>query len=146
MVNLSKVLVLHAGEKDSYGKSAEAALALSLGKPVIFLCDTPRAYKIFQDIHPLTRMVDQHNGVLNGALVAQNEEEVVGLLHSIFHNELEFSLEQPKAGKFVLREKSSGSAYRIQTNDPIVEDTFWEHFQGQDPEEYIKRKPPYYTS
>ena len=39
MVKCAKVLVYCAGEKESYGKDAEAAMALSLGKPVIFFCD-----------------------------------------------------------------------------------------------------------
>src|SRR5262249_31522321 len=38
MVKCAKVLVYCAGEKESYGKDAEAAMALSLGKPVIFYC------------------------------------------------------------------------------------------------------------
>jgi hypothetical protein len=39
MVKCAKALVYCAGEKESYGKDAEAAMALSLGKPVIFYCD-----------------------------------------------------------------------------------------------------------
>ena len=39
MVKSAKVLVYIAGQKESFGKDAEAAMALSLGKPVIFLCD-----------------------------------------------------------------------------------------------------------
>ena len=39
MVKCAKVLVYCAGSRDSYGKDAEAAMALSLGKPVVFYCD-----------------------------------------------------------------------------------------------------------
>src|SRR5205823_5246585 len=39
MVKCAKVLVYSAGAKESWGKDAEAAMALSLGKPVIFYCD-----------------------------------------------------------------------------------------------------------
>jgi hypothetical protein len=39
MVKCAKVLVYYAGKNDSYGKDAEAAMALSLGKPVIFYCN-----------------------------------------------------------------------------------------------------------
>ena len=35
MVKCAKALILNAGSRDSYGKDAEAAMALSLGKPVI---------------------------------------------------------------------------------------------------------------
>ena len=38
MVKCARMLVYCAGEKESYGKDAEAAMALSLGKPVIFYC------------------------------------------------------------------------------------------------------------
>jgi hypothetical protein len=37
MVKCAKALVYHAGTSDSFGKAAEAAMALSLGRPVIFL-------------------------------------------------------------------------------------------------------------
>ena len=40
MVKACKVLVYMAGAKESYGKDSEAAMALSLGKPVIFVCDS----------------------------------------------------------------------------------------------------------
>jgi hypothetical protein len=39
MVKCAKVLVYSAGARDSYGKDPEAAMALSLGKPVIFYCE-----------------------------------------------------------------------------------------------------------
>jgi hypothetical protein len=37
MVKCAKLLVSCAGDKESYGKDAEAAMALSLGKPVDLL-------------------------------------------------------------------------------------------------------------
>jgi hypothetical protein len=57
MVKCAKILIYNAGARDSYGKDAEAAMALSLGKPVIFYCDTETKRKIFQEIHPLARLI-----------------------------------------------------------------------------------------
>jgi hypothetical protein len=42
-------------DKESYGKDAEAAMALSLGKPVIFLCDAQTKLEFFREVHPLSR-------------------------------------------------------------------------------------------
>ena len=47
MVKYAKVLVYCAGEWESYGKDAEAAMALSLGKPVIFYCDEERRHRFY---------------------------------------------------------------------------------------------------
>ena len=58
MVKCAKVLIYCAGEKDSYGKDAEAAMALSLGKPVIFFCDEKQRSEFFRDVHPLSRLVE----------------------------------------------------------------------------------------
>ena len=55
MVKCAKVLVYCAGQSDSYGKDAEAAMALSLGKPVIFYCDEERRRRFYRDVHPLSR-------------------------------------------------------------------------------------------
>ena len=54
MVKCAKVLVYFAGEKESYGKDAEAAMALSLGKAVIFYCDQEQLGRFYRDVHPLS--------------------------------------------------------------------------------------------
>jgi hypothetical protein len=52
MVKAAKVLVYTSGKKESYGKDAEAAMALSSGKPVIFYStDEDRANFYKQYIH-----------------------------------------------------------------------------------------------
>ena len=53
MVKCAKALVYCAGERESFGKDAEAAMALSLGKPVIFYCSTERRRRFYRDVHPL---------------------------------------------------------------------------------------------
>ncbi len=55
MVKSAKILVYCAGERDSFGKDAEAAMALSLGKPVIFYCDAAERERFFSEVHPLIK-------------------------------------------------------------------------------------------
>lgn len=69
MVKCAKVLVYCAGERESYGKDPEAAMALSLGKPVIFYCDQQQRHRFYRDVHPLSRLIDFDTGVAVGAMV-----------------------------------------------------------------------------
>ena len=89
MVKCAKVLVYCAGEKESWGKDAEAAMALSLGKPVIFLCDHEDKARFYRDVHPLCRLINFETGVAVGAMVTQSPEEVSELLHRIFENQMQ---------------------------------------------------------
>ncbi|MEA2939892.1 MAG: hypothetical protein QOD09_421 [Bradyrhizobium sp.] len=131
MVKCAKVLVYCAGEKDSYGKDAEAAMALSLGKPVIFYCDQEQKRRFFRDVHPLSRLIEFRTGVAVGAMATDSIEEVSELLHRIFENRMEYVLEQPKANYLRLKEKLTGSAVRLQTNDPMLTETFWNHYHNR---------------
>jgi len=131
MVKCAKVLVYCAGEKDSYGKDAEAAMALSLGKPVIFYCDQEQKRRFFRDVHPLSRLIEFRTGVAVGAMATDSIEEVSELLHRIFENKMEYVLEQPKANYLRLKEKLTGSAVRLQTNDPMLTETFWNHYHNR---------------
>ena len=130
MVRRAKVLVLHAGSRDSYGKDAEAAMALSLGKPVIIHADAEYRSRFFKDVHPLSRLIDFQTGVAIGALVATSEEEVVTLLKCIFENDLEFKLEQSHPKYLVLKEKITDSVVRLQTNSDLIRETFWNHYHS----------------
>ena len=69
MVKSAKVLLYSAGAKESFGKDAEAAMALSLGKPVIFLCDEDQRKRFYRDVHPLSRLINFKTGVAGGAMV-----------------------------------------------------------------------------
>jgi hypothetical protein len=84
MVKCAKALIYFAGEKESFGKDAEAAMGLSLGKPVIIYCpSTPEGEKrmrFFRDIHPLSRLIDVSSGVAVGAMITNKLENVVELL------------------------------------------------------------------
>ncbi|HEY3368886.1 MAG TPA: hypothetical protein VGK74_27840 [Symbiobacteriaceae bacterium] len=128
MVKCAKVLLYSAGARDSYGKDAEAAMALSLGKPVIFFCDEEQRRVFYRDVHPLSRLIAFDTGVVVGAMVTSSEDEVVELLHRLFENKMEYTLEQPRPGYLRLREKLSGSVVRLQTNDSLIRETFQNYY------------------
>lgn len=131
MVKTAKVLIYCAGQADSYGKNAEAAMALSLGKPVIFLCDEKNKEHIFRDVHPLSRLIDFNTGVAVGAIVTSSIDEVIELLCRIFRNKMEYKLEQPELGYIKLRECLMKSVVRLQTNDPLISETFWNYYHEE---------------
>lgn len=128
MVKCAKVLVLHAGGSDSYGKDAEVAMALSLGKPVIIYSDDPSRISLFRDVHPLSRLINFETGVATGAMIATSHGMVVNLLRRIFSNEMEYELEQQHPNYLVLKEKLTGSVVRLQTSDDLLRETFWNHY------------------
>ena len=132
MVKCAKVLVLHAGTKDSYGKDAEAAMALSLGKPVIIQADQEYRSRFFRDIHPLSRLIDFDSGVAIGAMVATSPDQVVELLRRIFTNTVEYELSQPRPKYLVLKDKLTKSVVRLQTSDDLLRKTFWNHYNNRD--------------
>jgi len=130
MVKCAKVLVYTAGSSDSYGKDAEAAMALSQGKPVIFLCDEDQRRRFFREIHPLSRLIDFRTGVAVGAMAARSADEAAILLSRIFENTMRYRVEQPKKGYFRLVETLTESTIRVQTNDEFLRDTFWNCYHG----------------
>ncbi len=131
MVKCAEVLVYCAGEKESYGKDAEAAMALSLGKPVIFYCDHGQRSRFYRDVHPLSRLIEFETGVAVGAMVTDRPEEVSRLLHRIFENRMEYYLEQSKPGFLRLKEKITDSVVRLQTNDQLLTEAFWNHYHKE---------------
>lgn len=133
MVKCAKILIYNAGRSDSYGKDAEAAMALSLGKPVIFYCDTETKQKIFQEVHPLARLINFHNGVAVGALVMDDLHEVPEMVRRIFSNDMEFELAKKANNYFLLREKLTESAIRVQSSDMLLRKTFWNYYHREPP-------------
>jgi hypothetical protein len=128
MVKCAKVLVYNAGTSDSFGKDVEAAMALSLGKPVIFFCDVDTRRKIYRDVHPLTRLIDFESGVAVGAIVTENRLHVIELVSRIFRNEMELDLSKKKGNYFLLTERLTGSTIRLQTDDLLLRETFWNYY------------------
>ncbi len=131
MVKCAKALILNAGSRDSYGKDAEAAMALSLGKPVIIFANEEFRSDFFRDVHPLSRLINFDTGVAVGAMVATSTDQVTDLLHRIFTNTLEYELVQPRSKYLVLKEKSTQSVVRLQTSDPLLRETFWNHYHNR---------------
>jgi hypothetical protein len=129
MVKAAKVLVYTSGKKESYGKDAEAAMALSSGKPVIFYSTDENRANFYKHIHPLTKLIDFTSGVANGAIVTFSFYELVEIIRRLFENEMEYSIEQIKPGYFRLMEKLTNSTVRIQTNDKLLYNSFWNYFQ-----------------
>jgi hypothetical protein len=128
MVKCAKVLVYFAGTKDSYDKDAEAAMALSLGKPVVFYCDEGSRQSFYRDIHPLSRLIDFNTGVAVGAMVATSPEEVSELIARVLYNRMQHVIDQPKKGYLRLKERLTGSVVRLQTNNELLRETFWNYY------------------
>lgn len=132
MVKCAKILVYYAGDTDSYGKDAEAAMGLSLGKPVIFYCDEDRRVRFHREIHPLSRLIEFNTGVAVGAMVAASPETVKCLISRLLENKMQYSLEQhpSRKGYLLLKEKLTGSVVRLQTDDRMLTETFWNHYHN----------------
>jgi hypothetical protein len=130
MVKCAKVLVYMAGDKESYGKDAEAAMALSLGKPVIFLCDEEQRSRFYKDVHPLSRLIDFKSGVAVGAFVTSRVDQVPLLLNRIFSNNMEYEIVRPKDDYLQIRDRLTQSIVRVQTNNRLLRETFWNHYHN----------------
>jgi len=128
MVKCAKMLVYSAGEKESYGKDAEAAMALSLGKPVIFYCDQEQRSRFYRDVHPLSRLIEFETGIAVGAIVTDKLSDVAELIRRVFENRMQYRLEKSKGGSLRLKEEMTGSVVRLQTGDRMLNETFWNHY------------------
>jgi hypothetical protein len=131
MVKSARALIYFAGTKESFGKDAEAAMALSQGKPVILYCSDPARRQFYRDVHPLARLIDFRTGVANGWMVARSPNEVVELLSRTLRNDMVYELEQSKPGYLRLKEALTGSIVRLQTSDEFLRETFWNHYHRE---------------
>ena len=130
MVRCAKVLVYCEGEKESYGKDAEAAMALSLGKPVIFYCDQGMKTNFYRDVHPLARLIDFRSGVAVGAIVTDRVGDVAELLKRTFTNQMEYRLDHhpSRPGFLKLFDRLTDSVVRLQTDDALITNSFWNSY------------------
>ncbi|MDE0331680.1 MAG: hypothetical protein OXL41_07405 [Nitrospinae bacterium] len=133
MVKCAKVVLYFAGESDSFGKDAEIAMAMSLGKPVIILCpDTEKGKQretFFRDIHPLSRLIEFETGVPTGAIVTQKRDVAAQLLERIFDNAMEYDLcHENYDGYYRLKERLTGSVVRLQTNSRMLKEAFYNYY------------------
>ncbi len=124
MVKCARAVLYFAGESDTFGKDAEIAMAMSLGKPVIIYCpDTEKGKQreqIFRDVHPLSRLIEFATGVATGAVVTRNADIAAQLLERIFTNTMEYDLEHNGDGYFRVRERLTNSVVRLQTSSAII--------------------------
>lgn len=133
MVKCASITLYLAGETDSFGKDAEVAMTLSLGKPSIILCpDTKKGEereRIFRDVHPLGRLIRFDDGVAVGAMVTRSREVAAQLLRRIVENQMEYDLiHENNDGYLRLRERLTSSVVRLQTNDRLLRETFWNYY------------------
>lgn len=134
MVKSARILIYSTGEKDSYGKDAEATMALCLGKPTIFFCkgNVSRA-SFFRNVHPLSRLVNFETGVAGGVIVCEKEEEVISMVKRIFTNKMEYRIEKKDGDRnyYLLKEASTGSVIRLQTDNKLLSSVFWNNYHGK---------------
>ena len=131
MVKSAKALIYYAGTKESFGKDAEAAMALSQGKPVILFSADSSRQQFYRDVHPLGRLIDFRTGVANGWMVATSPGQVAELLARVLRNEMAYQIEQSKPGYLRLREEITDSVVRLQTNDVLLRETFWNYYHRE---------------
>lgn len=131
MVKCAKLLIYMAGTKDSYGKDAEAAMALSMGKPVIFLCDAETKASFYRDVHPLSRLIDFQTGVAVGAMVTDKDTEVPLLVERIFSNKMRYELDRKRENYWLLREQQTSSVIRVQTDNKLLTEAFWNYYRSE---------------
>ena len=131
MVKSARILIYSSGDRDSYGKDAEAAMALSMGKPTIFYCpDKQQKALFFRDVHPLSRLVNFQTGVASGVIVCTSDAEVAEILERIVENKMRYKLIQKESlpGFYLLQECLTKSVVRVQTNNQLLSTAFWNHY------------------
>ncbi len=80
--------------------------------------------------HPLGLQVNLQTGVANGVLVARDVSQCAELLRGVLLNGLEFDLNEwtEENGAIHLREKKTGSVYRVVTKDAHLTNSFWNFY------------------
>src|SRR5206468_3602882 len=104
MVDAASALVYVAGDRESLGKDFEAAMALSRGKPVVFMCEDADKERLYREIHPLTRLIDFETGVAIGTMVATSAAEVRELLRRWVTNTMTYEIQKTDLGALHLIE------------------------------------------
>ena len=87
--------------------------------------------KTLKDVHPLGIQVNLSNGVANGVLVVRYPYQCAELVRRIVLRELEFDIEEKNIANrvyFLLREKVSGSVFRVVTGDKMLTNSFWNFY------------------
>ncbi len=81
-----------------------------------------------QEVHPLGVQVNLATGVANGVLVVRNPDDCAELIRRIVTRTMEFEIDSKAEGHQRLREKISGSIYRVMAGDPMLSNAFWNFY------------------
>ena len=95
--------------------------------------------RLLLESHPLAMQVDLKTGVAHGVIVVRKEEDCADILYRLLQRELEFGIEEiePSEAEFargdytktyVLREKTTGSPYRVVLGDAQLTNSFWSFY------------------
>jgi hypothetical protein len=85
-----------------------------------------------KDYHPLGLQVHLETGVAQGVLVVRTVPECASLLRRVLTNDLEFIVEDsPRDRIWYLKERSSGSVYRVVTQDAKLTNCFWNYYRAR---------------
>jgi len=110
--------------------------ALDLGAAKRKLGEAIRAHydkraDTLKESHPLGIQVNLETGVANGVLVARTTAECADLIRRILTRTLEFQICDKMVGDsryLLLREKSTGSVFRVVTGDRFLTNAFWNFY------------------
>jgi hypothetical protein len=78
------------------------------------------------------RLVEFETGTLNGAIVTHKVDDVITLLERIFTNNMEYDLSRKEgtAEYYLLKERLTGTTFRVITDDRLLTETFWNNWHG----------------
>lgn len=88
--------------------------------------------KTLHEFHPLSLQINLQTGVSNGVLVVRNSNECAKVLRGIILKSLKFEISELKSDggtqNYVLKEKITGSIYRVVSGDPVLTNSFWNFY------------------
>jgi hypothetical protein len=83
---------------------------------------------MYREVHPLTRLIEFDTGVAIGAMVATTLDTVRALIARLFTNRMEYSITKTPRGALHLRERLTECLVRLQTDDRLLQETFWNYY------------------
>jgi len=86
-----------------------------------------RRAKILRDDHPLGIQVNLATGVANGVLVVRTIDDCAELVRRILTSTLEFDIVE-EDDYLAMSERVSGCIFRVVTKDPMLTNSFWNHY------------------
>jgi hypothetical protein len=126
---LSKLDLLKSGSEDALAREIA-----EVSKEVF----EKRAHQLLES-HPLAMQVDLKTGVAHGVIVVRDEEQCADILYKLLVRELEFELDELEPSEpefacgdytktYVLKEKTTGSPYRVVIGDEQLTNSFWNFY------------------